>query len=184
MKELPTITAEDLLRFDPCYRYEKRQELFTFARSKERWNALEILDCVKYPLVDRFWLVLRKDLIPEPLLHEAACRFIEHCLRGRSPDVKLMLRKSIAAKRAWLRDKVSDVDLISIKSDLYRFCHSLIGLGGQRAFDHQVVNACRWALSFNAECAARDTAILAASDEVRVELKDVLIKLLKQELAK
>ncbi len=111
--DLPTITVSDLKSFGPCYRGDELESLLAFARTRERWNVLDVL-ATDHPAEDRLWLVLRPRLIPEPWLHELACRFAEEALLAERADGREPNEKSwaaIAAKRAWLRGEIDDEEL-------------------------------------------------------------------------
>jgi len=64
------------------------------------------------PAEDRLWAVLR--MVPDPILHEFACRIAEAVLMrerraGREPDPRSWA--AIDAKRKWLRGEIGDKEL-------------------------------------------------------------------------
>lgn len=117
-------TIQDIMALGPCqpteddpdagYPEDKLQRLFGARQSA---TLLDICDDERVPVWDRQWVLHR--LLPEPLVHEAACRYAEHALEraraaGRDPDHRL--REAIKAKRMWLRGEISDDDLDAAES--------------------------------------------------------------------
>lgn len=124
MKKLPTITAVDLIEFHPCYHGSKRDALYDFANSRPCWNALEILEQCQYPLTDRFWLVLRPELIPRKLLQCIALMFAEYELDAYCRR-KLATReedfvKAIEVKQQHIAGEVTDAKVSALALHFYR----------------------------------------------------------------
>lgn len=91
------------------------EQLARYRAMRDEWTALDILRLDDVPAYDRLRLVLREELIDEPVLHEFACRRAERALSlVCEPD-----KRSIAAietKRAWLRGECSDDDLAAARA--------------------------------------------------------------------
>jgi hypothetical protein len=104
---MKTITVEKFMKFGPCYSKERILEI---AGDKQNWSALDILRLEDVPARDRLWSVLREELIDAPILHEFACRCAESALKlVDNSDPRSVA--AIAAKRAWLRGKITDKQL-------------------------------------------------------------------------
>jgi hypothetical protein len=99
---LLTCTVDDVMSWRPCSRYSKADIERLFA-GRDRLSALEILD-VDIPIRDKFWSVLRVDLIAETTLRELACDYAEYCLPMRP-------RIAIETKRRWLKGEATDAEL-------------------------------------------------------------------------
>ena len=109
---MKSITYEEFLEFDPCYlrNREKKALMDSIARRKERWTALDILGLEEIPDEDKFWCVLREELIDEQTLHKFACACAERALsRVENPDPRSVA--AIEAKRAWMKGEISDAEL-------------------------------------------------------------------------
>lgn len=104
----PTIDIDTFIRVaDPCY---SREQLEKIRGKKPLWSALDILRLKKISIDDKFFAVLREELIPAPILHEFACRCAERALaRVDNPDPRSVA--AIAAKRAWLKGEITDEQL-------------------------------------------------------------------------
>lgn len=185
MAELPTITAVDLLAFQPCYYGQRLQYLIEIAETKAQWNALEILDCEHFPLVDRFWLLFRREVIPAPLLHEAACRVLEMFfskLRSSGFELDSGFQKVLDTKRAWIRKEVGDSALSACRT----WVDTLPIVGCSEYYTTVSRNACYWLCSLDAVCAIREViaATIHHSQMSRVAVANVLRQLLEVELSK
>jgi hypothetical protein len=74
MTDLPTVTVRQFLSWGPCWPKDKLDALLD-QYEDEPWNALHVLDYRLLPkrLVsdeDRLWVVLRRELIPDPVWSE------------------------------------------------------------------------------------------------------------------
>ena len=106
------VTIDEVMSWHPCENYTRKRVTDLFA-GRETITALDIFD-LDIPDEDKLWAVLRPGLIPEPTLHELACRFAEAALSkersaGREPDPRSWA--AIEAKRAWLRGEATDEEL-------------------------------------------------------------------------
>ena len=111
-----SITYEDFARFRPCWltdedkRAEHAEQLARYRAMRDKWTALDILRIDEVSADDRLWLVLRKELLDEPILHEFACRCAERALsRVHNPDPRSI--DAIETKRKWLRGECTDDEL-------------------------------------------------------------------------
>ena len=109
-KMAATVTVDDLLSWKPCHSEAKIRDI---AGNKQEWTAMEILALEHVLPEDRLWVVLRPELIDEPVLHELACRFAERMLPAWESQYPTDTRPhaAIAAKRAWLHGEISDKEL-------------------------------------------------------------------------
>lgn len=107
-----SVTVDEVMSWHPCdppYTREYVEELFA---GRATITALDILD-MDIPPEDKLWAVLRPELIPDPMLHELACRFAEDVLplyEERYPNDNRP-RKVIETKRRWLRGDATDEEL-------------------------------------------------------------------------
>ena len=109
---MKSITYEEFLEFDPCYLRNPEQKALmdSIARRQEKWTALDILGLEEIPDEDKLWCVLRGEVIDPKTLHGFACACAERALsRVENPDPRSVA--AIAAKRAWLRGEITDVEL-------------------------------------------------------------------------
>ena len=83
-------------------------------RRKERWTALEILQCEGIGSTYKLRIVLRVALIDSQLLHEIACRFAEELQKQVTVTDPVNIA-AIEAKRAWLRSEISDEQLYAAR---------------------------------------------------------------------
>lgn len=112
-------TVRDILALGPCqpterdpdagYPEDKLQRLFG---DRQSVTPLDICDDERVPINDRQWVLHR--LLPEQIVHEAACRYAERALereqaRGCEPDPRSWA--AIGVKRLWLRGMIPDDDL-------------------------------------------------------------------------
>jgi len=107
-----TATVEELIDWSPCEEWPE-ERIRDAAGDRDPWTALDVLAMEDVPAADRLWVVLRKELIPTPILHELACRFADEVLpiyERKHPDDSRP-RAAIAAKRAWMRGELSDTEL-------------------------------------------------------------------------
>jgi hypothetical protein len=161
MAEPLSVTLDDILSWDPCYDREDLEEL---AAGRERITAAEILD-LPIPIEDRLWAVLRPELIPEPVLHEWACRCAERALKrerekGREPDARCWA--AIETKRAWLKGEATDEQLAAARD-----AASTAVRDAARDAARAAASAAAWAAARDAARAAWDAARAAARDAAR-----------------
>ena len=112
-------TVDDVMSWKPCGwddpengRYQREYVEKLFGR-KKYLTASDIL-CLKIPLEDRFWAVLRAEMVPDKVLFEFACWCAENALRrerrqGREPDERSW--KAVEMRRRWLRGEATDEEL-------------------------------------------------------------------------
>lgn len=107
---MKTITLEQFMEFDPCYDKDKLLEI---QGEKLEWSALDILK-LDIPMQDRFWAVLREDLIEARVIHLFACDCAERALsRLEKPDERSV--NAIKVKRLWLDGKATDDELYAAR---------------------------------------------------------------------
>ena len=73
---LKTATINDLLGLKPCYDENK---ICALARGRTEFNALDVLR-LDIPTQDKFWVVLRPELLDERTARLFACNCAEHVL--------------------------------------------------------------------------------------------------------
>lgn len=117
-----TVTLKEVISWHPCWMKKRggRARLERIGRRKEQWTALDVLALPddEVSVEDKFWVVLRPELIPEHILHEFACRCAEEALKlVENPDPRSIA--AIEAKRRWLRGEISDDELKSARAAAY-----------------------------------------------------------------
>lgn len=111
------ITVEQIMKWRPCSEYPKSQVQKLIGKGK---TPIEILD-LDIPILDRFWVLFREEIIPERQLQLLACDFLEQVLlifeKKYHKDGES--RKAIEAKRLWLDGKLSDGELKKAQNAAY-----------------------------------------------------------------
>lgn len=74
-------------------------------------TSLELCDVAGVPDHDKLYLLLRPEVIEEPMLHELAVRFVEADAETHRD------KQAIEGKRAWIRNDISDAALFSLARD-------------------------------------------------------------------
>ena len=97
-KMAATVTVDDLLSWKPCHSEAKIRDI---AGNKQEWTAMEILALEHVLPEDRLWVVLRPELIDEPVLHELAWRFAERMLPAWAAELAPGYAALFAAERQW-----------------------------------------------------------------------------------
>jgi hypothetical protein len=116
MRKMLTVTIENVMSWNPCARYD-RDEIMKLFSDKIELSALDII-ALDIPTEDKFWAILRPELIPENTLHELACDYAEYSLpiwEKKYPDDKWP-RLAIEAKRKWLKKEITDDELSAAES--------------------------------------------------------------------
>ena len=112
------ITAAQIAEWMPCDRSDNGGYNYPFELTKGKWAGWtgtvgELLDVEDIPVEDKFWVVLKPELIGENTCHELACKFAEHVLPiwERKYPEDMRPRKAVEAKRAWMRGEINDEEL-------------------------------------------------------------------------
>jgi hypothetical protein len=106
MNILKMWTYEDIMALGPCYDPAERGFI------SENWcgTVIDILNLTDVPAKDRLWVVLRKDWLPERLMHEFGIRCAERTLQLiNNPDPRSL--NALIVKRLWLDGKASNKEL-------------------------------------------------------------------------
>ena len=167
---MPSVTLEDVLSWKPCGGYEE-DRLLVLGDGRESITAADVLE-LDIPAEDRLWAVLRKEMLPEPLVHEAACRFAEVHLskyEDKYPGDDRP-RAAIAAKRKWLRGEITNKQLSAARSAAWSAADS----AARSAADSAAWSAARSAAWSAADSAAWSAARSAAKDN-QIEIVKTLI---------
>ena len=157
---MKTVTYDDVVAMEPCWLEtpQGRRRLRYYAKKRERWTALDVLRLSRVSVEDRLWLVLRPELIDEPVLHEYACRCAEYALTFvADPDPRSVA--AIDAKRRWVRGEIGDDDLDAARDAAWDAARDAAW-------------AAAWAAAWDAAreaawAAARDAALVAARAAAR-----------------
>lgn len=77
---MKTVTLAQFKTFNPCWlEYEDGENrLNEIGNRKGKWTALDVLNLDEVNYKDRLWAVLREEFIPAQIIHEFACRCVEH----------------------------------------------------------------------------------------------------------
>lgn len=108
------VTVDDVMSWRLCDGYTRYRVKTLFA-GRKTITALDVLD-MDIPAEDRLYAVLR--MVPDPILHEFACRIAEAVLMrerraGREPDLRNWA--AIGAKRKWLRGEIDGKELCAAR---------------------------------------------------------------------
>ena len=108
------VTVDNVMSWRLCDGYTRYRVKTLFA-GREAITALDVLE-MDIPAEDRLWAVLR--MVPDPILHEFACRIAEAVLMrerraGREPDLRNWA--AIGAKRKWLRGEIDGKELYAAR---------------------------------------------------------------------
>ena len=166
---MKTVTYDDVVAMEPCWLEtpQGRRRLRYYAKKRERWTALDVLRLPRVSAEDRLWLVLRPELIDEPVLHEYACRCAEYAMKFvADPDPRSVA--AIDAKRRWVRGEIGDNDLMAARAaawDAARVAAGAAARAAARAAAWDAARAAAWAAAGDAAWnAAGDAAWNAARD--------------------
>ena len=115
---LPTVTYEQFLEFEPCWAHEetgRRKLRYYKDKFGGKATALDILKLERVQAEDRLWAVLREEFIPANMLHEFACRCAEKALElVENLDPRSVA--AIEAKRKWLRGEIANSELAAARA--------------------------------------------------------------------
>jgi len=113
--DVKRITVDQMLSLPWSYDYEDEDIRGLFS-GKESLSALDLLQDGNLPPEDKLQLVLREELLDDPILHDFACRCAEDALKLLdNPDPRCVA--AVAAKRTWLRGEMSDEELEKARDD-------------------------------------------------------------------
>lgn len=112
MKNLPKVTPEEILSWQPCESYDLKKIKKLFGRKKKA-NALDILNCEEISIEDRFWVVLREEMLSERILRLFAISCAEHVLpifEKKYPEDRRP-RTAIDAAKKYLMGEITKEEL-------------------------------------------------------------------------
>lgn len=160
------VTYEEFLKFPPCWL--ETEEGRSLREYKSWWGdgktALDILKTDKIDKKDIFFTILKPEFIDEPILHEFACRCAERVIsRTNNPEPEIII--AIKAKRAWIKGKITDKELLKKKKKAE--------LAVQKASEYEVAivwDAVKYVMLKSAWESAFYTAVYAAWDAIDYHL--------------
>ena len=188
--KLKRITPEDVMELEPCFPpYDLKYVEKLFGKRKTL-NALNILGINDISIEDRFWVVLRDDMLPDRIFHEFACDCAEHVLHlfeDKYPTDKRP-REAIEAKRKWINGEITDEELATARDAAWAAARAAAWAAAWNA-DRAAARAAVWATDRAAARAAawatdRAAAGDAAWDAAYEWMLKRLIELIKEDLAK
>lgn len=151
-----TITIDMLMSCEPCYDKEK---ILRLSRGKTEMTIGEIIDLRFVPVEDKFWLLLREEILPARTLHEFALWCAETALtKANVTDERSW--NALNVKRLWLDGKATDKELDAARNAA-RNAASAAARDAARDAAGDATWAAAWAA---ASAAARDAACDAAWD--------------------
>jgi hypothetical protein len=133
------VTIDQVMSWEPCEDYTRKRVAKLFA-GRKTVSATNVLG-MDIPDEDKLWAVLRPELIPEPTLHEWACRVAHKCLTDREKEGHKIDRRSwaaIRAKRRWMKGEITDEQLDSADSAAYSAAYSADSAADSAARTEQV----------------------------------------------
>lgn len=170
--ELPRVTLDEFLSFNPCWRNSEKgcRRLRYYARKLGgSADALEILALRRIPAEDRLWAVLRAEFTPDRILHEIACRCAEDALsRIDNPDPRSI--HAIAVKRRWIAGEATDAELAAAEAAAWAAARAAAWAAARAAgAAARAAEDAAWAA---ARAAARAAAEDAAGAAARAAVED------------
>ena len=170
--ELPYITLDQLLSFDPCWAASdegmRRLEYYN-RKLGGKANALDILRLRRIPARDRLWTVLREDMIPAAILHEFGCWCAEQALlKIANPDPRSV--QAIEVKRRWIRGEAADDELAAARDAAWDAARAAAWDAARAA-----ARAAAWAAARDAAWAAAWAAARAAQIKHLIEMLEEMI---------
>lgn len=166
---LPTVTYEQFLEFEPCWaREETGRRKLRYYKDKfgGKATALDILKLKRVPAEYRLWAVLREEFIPANMLHEFACRVAEKALALiENPDPRSIA--AIGDKRKWLRGEITNDELAAAWSAAQGAVWAAAQDRVRTAALAAAQTAARGAARTAAWSAAQDAALAAACGAAR-----------------
>lgn len=176
------LTLDQIVALRPCWLDDEKMtaKLYEIGARQEEWSALDVLALPdnEVSAEDKLWLVLRKEFIDEPILHEFACQCAESALALiENPDPRSIA--AIDAKRKWLKGEIDDNALATAWAAAWATAETAAWAAWATAVD--AATAAAWAAADAAGVAA-DAAGVAAKDTAWSAARDeqiaILIKLL------
>jgi len=112
---IKTITVEDATSW-LLNEGHAHDDVVEILADQKALSALDILE-LDISAADKFWMVLREELIPIELLNEFACRCTENVLAlalKTGYELDSSGQTAIDAKRKWLREELTDDELDAV----------------------------------------------------------------------
>ena len=190
---MKTVTVEQFKSFGPCWleTREGRERFSKVASLHDEWTAYDVLALEEVSARDKLRLVLRKEFIDVPVLHEYACRCAEYALSLiDNPDTRSVA--AIEAKRKWLRGEIDNSALDAARDAAWdavragaRSAVRAAALAAARDAARPASRSAALAASRSAALAAFRSAALAAEhaavmDYEAQKLINILVKLLNE----
>jgi hypothetical protein len=168
------VTLEQVLSWKPCY---DREKILWLSRGKTELTVGEIIDLKFVPVENKFWLLLREEIIPARILHEFAIWCAEIALtKDNVTDERSW--NALKVKRLWLDGKATDKEL-DAASDAAKYA----AINAARYATWAVAWAAAWTAAMDAaraaamyasKYAARAITRATATDAQLAKLKEML----------
>lgn len=170
---MKTVTYKQFLKFEPCWMEDEEQaaKLEEIGLRKAEWTALDVLDLPdeEVSVKDKLWAVLREEFIPEPILHEFACRCAEEALKlVENPDPRSIA--AIKAKRRWLRGEISNKELSAARAAAWAAASAAARAAATAWRISAASSDAAWAAASDTASDAACAAVWAAACTHRIEL--------------
>lgn len=157
------VTIDQVLSWDVCYDKEK---ILRLSHGKTELTVGEIINLRFVPAVDKFWLLLREEIIPARILHEFAIWCAETALtKANETDERSW--NALQVKRLWLDGKATDEEMAAARV-------AAMDAASAATWD-DAKDAARYAASADARYAAWDAAKYAARAVARYATWDAAI---------
>lgn len=186
---MKTITYDDFISFRPCWleTEEGRRKLKYYAGMRKEWTALNILTLTCIDALDKFWTVLRPELLSDHVLNEFSCLCAEKALNAVG-GYKYESVNGVEKKRAHMRGEISNDELSAANYPTFRATH--IAYAHYAALTAVCVTVCTKVDAYEAakSCLIALNHIATANNNVAVvddvlsnQLIDMLMKLIEEE---
>lgn len=114
------ITSEEFLQSGTFFSGADWILFQRFAKSRDEWTWKEVAAAEQYSEFERLKLLLNPNLMPERLIHQVVCDFVEHAMQssrdaGRGFDEKSW--RALWVARQWIDGKATGDDLREAVSD-------------------------------------------------------------------
>lgn len=178
---MKTVTVKQFKSFGSCWieTCKGRERFSKVASLHDEWTAYDVLALEEVSARDKLWLVLRKEFIDVPVLHEYACRCAEYALSLiDNPDPRSIA--AIEAKRKWLSGEIDNSALDAARDAAWDAAWDAVRAGARSAVRAAALAAARDAARPAARSAALAAALAAALDYDPQKLINILVGLLNE----
>lgn len=163
-----TITLDQLMSWKPCYDKEK---ILRLSRGKTEMTIGEILDLRFVSVEEKFWLLLREEIIPARTLHEFALWCAETALT-RIGVTNESSWNALKVKRMWLEGKATNEEVSVARDVAWDDARDAAGYVARYAVGYAAMDDARYTAMDAAREAAWAVARYAAKEAAKRAAED------------